>query len=71
MSDLLDAIPVPAGSEDRISRIVSSFVERFGGPPDFLVRAPGRVNLIGEHIDYCGFPVLPIAIEQVGYHVTT
>ena len=65
MSDLLTPIPVPAGSESRTSRIVSSFVERFGTQPDFLVRAPGRVNLIGEHIDYCGFPVLPIAIEQV------
>jgi galactokinase len=38
------------------------FAERFGASPTHLVRAPGRVNLIGEHTDYNGLPVFPMAI---------
>lgn len=40
------------------------FTSKFGSSPCFYARVPGRVNLIGEHIDYCGFSVLPMAIEQ-------
>src|SRR5258708_18949412 len=40
------------------------FLKAFGLPVSHLVRAPGRLNLIGEHTDSSGLPVLPIAIEQ-------
>lgn len=37
--------------------------DNFGRTADFLIRAPGRVNLIGEHTDYNGGFVLPCAID--------
>ena len=42
----------------------SAFAERFGGPCRVIARAPGRVNLIGEHTDYNDGFVFPIACEQ-------
>jgi len=36
----------------------------YAGAPTLLARAPGRVNLIGEHVDYCGLPVFPMAIQR-------
>jgi len=41
-----------------------SFEELFGRPPEIVAEAPGRVNLIGEHTDYNGGFVLPIAVPQ-------
>ena len=42
----------------------SQFRTRFGGEPEFSLRSPGRVNLIGEHVDYNDGFVLPIAISM-------
>ncbi len=44
--------------------IETEFLRHFGSPPEHIARAPGRVNLIGEHTDYNGGFVLPMAIDQ-------
>src|SRR5580658_1119327 len=54
---------MPLAKED----IVTRFAERFGQPPTLVVRAPGRVNLIGEHTDYNDGFVLPLAIDRAAW----
>ncbi len=44
--------------------IENGFEAAFGTPPDQSGAAPGRVNLIGEHIDYNGGLVLPTALRE-------
>jgi galactokinase len=44
--------------------IEESFQQIFGSKPEAVVRAPGRVNLIGEHTDYNDGFVLPAAIDR-------
>ncbi|KAK4755533.1 hypothetical protein SAY87_009290 [Trapa incisa] len=48
----------------RFDHLGAKFLQVFGYPPDVFARSPGRVNLIGEHIDYEGYSVLPMAIRQ-------
>ena len=47
-----------------MSSIEEKFLETFGAEPDLIAAAPGRVNLIGEHIDYSEGFVLPFAIKD-------
>lgn len=47
-----------------LSYLAAKFTEFFGLSPHWASRAPGRVNLIGEHIDYNGGLVLPAAINR-------
>ena len=46
------------------SALIQAFTQHFGAAPTLLVRAPGRLNLIGEHTDYNQGLVLPGAIMQ-------
>src|SRR3954451_20710209 len=47
-----------------VARASEGFRQRYGRDPRWIVAAPGRVNLIGEHIDYNDGFVLPMAIER-------
>lgn len=45
-------------------RAAEAFRDAFGATPEFGARAPGRVNLIGEHVDYNDGFVLPMAVDR-------
>jgi galactokinase len=47
--------------------VIETFKKHFGNAPKIVVRAPGRINLIGEHTDYNGGYVLPAAIDKAVY----
>lgn len=47
-----------------VHRARREFRTRFGHPSEGVAFAPGRVNVIGEHVDYCGLPVLPAALSS-------
>jgi galactokinase len=55
---------MPEQTVDPRAHVVASFEEHFGVAPPLLSRAPGRVNLIGEHTDYNDGFVLPVAIDR-------
>ncbi|HEX5839193.1 MAG TPA: galactokinase [Anaerolineales bacterium] len=52
---------------DLVTQLTRVFQETYGSPPAHIVRAPGRVNLLGEHVDYNDGFVLPAAIDRATY----
>ncbi|KAK3984736.1 ribosomal protein S5 domain 2-type protein [Cladorrhinum sp. PSN332] len=61
LSDIytVDAIGAQA---KRWNNLLTKFKDTYRHEPDFVARSPGRVNIIGEHIDYSLYSVLPMAI---------
>jgi galactokinase len=51
-------------TEEEADRVAGAFRDRFGAEPDGVWAAPGRVNVIGEHTDYNGGFVLPVALPH-------
>ncbi|MGW1641801.1 galactokinase [Streptomyces lavendulae] len=50
--------------DSRADGVADAFARLYGGPPDGVWAAPGRVNLIGEHTDYNDGFALPVALPQ-------
>lgn len=52
---------------DIIENITHIYRKTFNQEPSYIARAPGRVNLLGEHVDYNDGFVLPAAIDRATY----
>lgn len=50
--------------EALISKVSTAFQAKFGQLPELIVLSPGRINIIGEHVDYNDGFVLPAAIDK-------
>ena len=48
--------------KERFCRLLDEFEKTYRKRPQYVARSPGRVNIIGEHIDYSLYEVLPMAI---------
>ncbi|CAN8062182.1 unnamed protein product [Agarophyton chilense] len=65
----MDPSHVPQADIAAVGRTKELFVSEFKEQPTTAVAAPGRVNLIGEHVDYNDGFVFPLALEKNTYLV--
>lgn len=61
LADIYPTSALPAQAP-RWNTLLETFASAYGHQPSFVARSPGRVNIIGEHIDYSLYSVLPMAI---------
>src|SRR5512144_1646961 len=66
-STLPGRFELPSFSMSLIDQIKNDYREIFGHTPAHIARAPGRVNLLGEHVDYNDGFGLPAAIDRATY----
>ncbi|MEM7014304.1 MAG: galactokinase family protein, partial [Verrucomicrobiota bacterium] len=68
MSTLIDKIEIGTKASRVSANLIETTTEKyraqFGAEPEAISIAPGRVNLIGEHVDYNAGFVLPMAIDR-------
>lgn len=61
----MDSLIVTRDSSNEVDApSLARFKELYKKPAEYIIRAPGRANIIGEHIDYNGYSVLPFALQQ-------
>jgi galactokinase len=60
----ISSAPHPATPASGLDRVIALFKDWYDTVPTVIASAPGRVNLIGEHLDYNGGPVLLFAIAR-------
>ena len=54
----------PEPHDQAVANLIAAFERQYGRRPEGIAEAPGRVNLIGEHVDYNDGLVLPFAIDR-------
>lgn len=64
LPQLINGLPKETNLRHRLELLEDEFCAKFKAKPSHYFRVPGRVNLIGEHIDYCGYSVCPMALQQ-------
>lgn len=64
LPQFVDGLPKDNNLRRRLELLSDEFYTKFKTEPTYYFRIPGRVNLIGEHIDYCGYSVCPMALQQ-------